>query len=219
MKRRVWAYSLTGIAAAIAIAGAVVAFCYAQFVVGAILSILAVVAIFCFAGEIVQDNFSQKCETLFAAHRFEEERELLEKIRNNHLLFPFVREKYYLSSIRNAVARDDLSLAKSYIDRLRHGGDRGLKYKTAFLTVVILLDEGKVNEARAEYEDFRIHNEHYALFQEQIEVLNALFARLFSKSDTPLPEAAVNSYYPVVKRILGRHFEENAVNSNEDWGE
>ena len=48
-------------------------------------------------------------------------------------------------------------------------------------------------------------------------MLSALFARLFTKNDTPLPEAAVNSCYPVVKRILGRHFEERAGNANEEW--
>lgn len=218
MKRRIWAYILTGFGAALAIAGAAVAFCYRQYVVGAILSALTIVAVFCFAGEIVQDNFAKKCELLFSAREFDEERELLEKVRRNFLLFPFVRERYYLNAIRNAVARDDLTFARSHIDRLRHGGDRSLKYKTAFATVLILLDEGKVNEARAEYEDFRIHNEHYSLYKTQLEVLNALFARLFTKSDAPLPDAAVNSSFPVVKRILGRHFEERA-NLDNEWKE
>lgn len=219
MKRRIWAYVLTGLAAAIAIAGTAVAFAYRQYVVGAILSVLVVVLIFCFAGEIVQDNFELKCETLFSARKFEEENTLLEKVRGNHLLFPFVRERYYFSSIRNAVARDDLALAKSCIDRLRHGGDRSIKYKTAYETVLILLDEEKVSEARAEYEDFRIHNEQYEIFQVQIEILNSLFACLFTGSDARLSEAAVDSPYPVLKRILGRHFEERAAGVNEDWEE
>ena len=219
MKRRVWAYSLTGIAAAFAAAGAVVAFCFAQYVVGAILVAVTVILLLCLAGEIVQDNFYQKSEALFAAHQYEEERLLLERVRNNHLLFPFVRERYYLSSIRNAVARDDLTLAKSYIDRLRHGGDRGLKYKTAYATTLILLDEGKVNEARAEYEDFRIHNEHFVLYKPQIEMLNALFTYLFTKNDTPILAAAVHSPYPVIKRILGRHIERRAAEMKDEWGE
>lgn len=219
MKRRIWAYALTGIAAAIAVAGAAVAFCYRQYVVGAMLSVLTLVAICCFIGEIMQDNFAMKCEALFSSRRYEEERALLEKVRKNYFLFPFVRERYYLNAIGNAAARDDLALAKSYIDRLRHGGDRGLKYKTAYLTVLILLDEGNVNEARSEYEDFRINNERFTLYQSQLEILGALFARLFTTSDSPLPEAAVDSPYPVVKRILGRHFEKAAENFNGDWGE
>lgn len=219
MKRRIWAYVLTGSVAAVAFIGAVVSFCFAQYVAGAILLLLAVVLFLCLAGEVLQDNFYQKSEALFAAHRYEEERALLERVHNNHLLFPFVRERYYLSSIRNAVARDDLALAKSYIDRLRHGGDRGLKYKTAYETILILLDEGKVSEARAEYEDFRIHNEHYAIYKPQLEMLNALFAHLFTKNDTPILAAAVHSPYPVIKRILGRHIEKRTAEMKEEWGE
>ena len=226
IKRMVWAYVLTGIAAAIAAAGAIVAFLYAQYAVGAVAAALAALLILCLAGEIVQDNYYQRCEALFSARRFEEEHALLERIKGNQLLFPFMRERYYIVAIRNAIARDDLALAKSYIDRLRHvddrfrhSDDRGMKYKTAYAYVLILLDAGKTDEARTEYEDFRINNEQYAIYQPQIEVLNALFARLFSRSDAPLPAAAVDSPYPVIKRILGRHVEENMANSHEDWGE
>ena len=226
IKRKVWAYVLTGIAAAIAAPGAIVAFLYAQYAVGAILSALFVILILCFAGEIVQDNFYQKSERLFVARKYEEEKALLDQVKSNHLLFPFVRERYYLISIRNALARDELSLAKSYIERLRHSGDPvhhgenfGMKYKTAYAYILILLDEGNTSEARAEYEDFRIHNEHYAIYQTRLEILNALFARLFSKYDAPLPEAAINSPYPVIKRILGRHVEEDMAASHEGWGE
>lgn len=219
MKRRVWAYSLTGIAAAVTITGVVLSFCFAQYVVGAILLPVTLVLILCLAGEIVQDNFYMKSEALFVARRYEEERLLLERVRNNHLIFPFVRERYYLCSVRNALVRDDLLLAKSCIDRLRHGGDRGLKYKTAYATVLILLDEGKVSEARSEYEDFRVHNEHYAVYNSQLEMLEALFSHLFTKNDTPILEAAVHSPYPVIKRILGRHIEERTAEMNKDWGE
>lgn len=219
MKRRVWAYALTSVAIAVTLAGGIVAFCYALYAVGAILLALALMGVFCLAGEIVQDNFCIKSEKLFADHKFDEEKELLDRVRANHLLFPFVRERFFLSGIRNAVARDDLSLAKSYIMSLRHGGERSMKYKTSYASVLILLDEGNVKGAREEYEDFRIHNEHYALYKPQIEVLNALFARLFSRSDVPLPESAVNTCYPVIKRILGRHFEAQTEKSKEEWGE
>lgn len=219
MKRRVWAYALTSVAIAVTLAGGVVAFCYALPAVGAILSALTLMSVFCLAGEIVQDNFCIKSEKLFLANEFEEEKQLLDKVRRNHLLFPFVRERFFLSGIRNAVARDDLPLAKSYIMSLRHGGERSNKYKTSYATVLILLDEGNVKGAREEYEDFRIHNEHYELYKPQIEMLNALFARLFSRSDVPLPESAVNTRYPVIKRILGRHFEAQTDNTKEEWGE
>ena len=226
IKRKVWAYVLTGIAAAIAIAGTAVAFIYAPYGAGAAAAAVSVILILCLAGEIVQDNFYMQSEELFSARKYEEEKALLEKVKGNHLLFPFVRERYYLIAIRNALARDDLALAKSYIARLRHNGDHlrhiedsGMKYKTAYAYILILLDEGNTKEARAEYEDFRIHNEHYAIYQSRLEVLGALFARLFTKHDAPLPEAAVESPYPVLKRILGRHLEENIESSSEDWGE
>ena len=215
----VWAYVLTGIAAVLAAAGSVVAFCYAQYAVGAILAALALIGLLAFVAEIVQDNFYQKSERLFLARKFDEEKELIEKVKNNHLLFPFVRESYYMLAIRNALARDDLALVKSYIDRLRHGDDHGQKYKTAYAYTLLLLDAGDVNAARAEYEEFRTHNEHYAVYKLQLEVLQALFARLDGKHDIPLPEAAVNTPYPIIKRILGRNIEERMAESHEDWGE
>lgn len=218
MKRRVWVYALTAAATAAVVAGSIASFCEGLYAVGVITAVLALIFAFCLAGEIVQDNFRLKSEKLFAARKFDEEREMLERVQRNHLIFPFVRETFYFVALRNAAARDDLEFAKSYVERLRHGGDRGLKYKTAYVYTLILLDEGNVTAARAEYEDFRIHNERYAIYQSQLEVLGALFARLFTKNDTPLPEAAVNSPYPVVKRILGRHFEERAI-SYGDWEE
>ena len=224
VQRRVWAYCLTGIATAIVAAGTIVAFCYALYPVGAILASLTLIGTLAFAGEIVQDNFYQKSERLFAARKFDEEKELIEKVKNNHLLFPFVRERYYMIAIRNALARDDLALVKSYIDRLRHGDDRlrhgddhNMKYKTAYAYILILLDEGEFSAAVAEYEDFRTHNEHYTIYKLQLEVLKALFARLSGKRDVPLPEAAVNTPYPIIKRILGRHFEESMANAGAEW--
>ena len=217
--RRIWAYVLTGIAAALLAAGCAVSFVYAQYAIGATLAALFVVAVLCLVAEIVQDNYYQKCESLFSERKFEEEYALLEKIKSNHLLFPFMREHYYLIAVRNALARDELALAKAYIARLRHGDDRSLKYKTSYATVLILLDEGSVNPASSEFEHFRIHNEHYVIYKTQLEVLESLIARLFSKHDLPLPAAAVDSPYPVVKRILGRHFEEASAMYSEDWGE
>lgn len=218
VKRKVWVYAVTAVATAVAVAGSIVAFCEKLYAVGVIVAVLALIGSFCLAGEVVQDNFRLKSEKLFAARKYDEEREMLESVQKNHLLFPFVRETFYLVALKNAVARDDLALARAYIDRLRHGGERGLKYKSAYLFTLILLDEGDFPAARAEYEDFRIHNEQYALYQSQLEVLGALFNRLFTKNDAPLPKAAVNSPYPVVKRILGRHFEENAA-SYGNWEE
>ena len=225
VKRRIWAYVLTGIAAAAAAAGSVVTFIYAQYAIGAVLAALGIVFILCLAGEIVQDNVLKKSQNLFYARKFEEEKALLEKVKGNHLLFPFMRERYYLIAIRNALARDDLSLVKSYIDRLRHSFDRvrqvderHMHYKTSYPYVLFLLDKGEYDAARAEYEDFRTNNEHYAIYQPQIAILNALFERL-SGSDAPLPSSIVESPYPVMKRILSRDCNEETVSSDKEQGE
>ena len=225
-KRRVWAYALTSVATAIALAGTIVAFVYAQYAVGAILAVLTVIGALVLAGEIVQDNFYLKSENLFSAHKFDEEKALLERVERNHLFFPFVQERYYAIALRNALARDDLSLVKSYIDKLRHVDDRyrhsdgkSIKSGTAYAYILILLDEGRYEEARAEYGEFCLENKNYAIYQTQIEILRALFSRLFGKSDAPLPPAAIDSPYPVIKRILGRHVEENMGQLHEDWGE
>ncbi len=218
MKRRIWLYVLTCLLFICLAVGAVFAFLYGQPVVGALACVFAAMCVLGLAAAILQDNFYYKCESLFVARRFDEEKAVLDGVQRNHVLFPFVRVGYYLLAVNNAVARDDLATAKAYIDRLRHGGDTGLKYRTAYVQILILLDENDVQAARAEYEDFRIHNEHYALYKSQLEVLHALFSRLNSENEVPLPEAAVNSYFPVVKRILGRHFEQRAANGA-DWGE
>lgn len=217
MKRRIWLYVLTCLLFAGITAGAVLAFVYGQTVIGAVACALALLCVLCLAGEIMQDNFYDKCEKLFAARKFDEERAVLDKVQRNRILFPFVRTGFYLLAVKNAVARDELALAKAYVDRLRHGGDAGLRYRTAYVKILILLDENDVRAARAEYEDFRIHNEHYALYQSQLEILDALFNRL-AHGDKPLPESAVESCFPVVKRILGRHFEERAA-ANAVWEE
>ena len=116
-----------------------------------------------------------------------------------------------------SMAKDELGEAKKYIDRIRHGGDAGWKYQTAYCAVLIALDEGNVSEARTEYDDFRLHNQGVELYREQLEVLDALFARLFSRNDTPLPATVAQSHYPVVQRILGKHFEERAAASEAEW--
>ena len=84
---------------------------------------------------------------------------------------------------------------------------------------MIRLDEGDVEGARTEYEEFRTRNKNVPVYQEEIQALNAVFARLFSRRDEPLPAPVVECPYPVMKRILGKHFEYRAAESLQDWGE
>jgi len=44
-----------------------------------------------------------------------------------------------------------------------------------------------------------------ALYRGQLEVLSALFARLFSGDDKPIPHSALNSSFPIVRRLFEKH--------------
>lgn len=136
-------------------------------------------------------------------------------IKNSKLFYPVMRFTGLRVMLQVRMAQDDLADAKNYVERIRHDGGIGWKYRTAYYTVLIALDEGDVALASAEYEDFRSHNQGVELYKEQLEVLDALFGRLFTHNDTPLPESVGRSVFPVVHRILGKHFEARAAASAE----
>lgn len=182
-----------------------------------IMCVMAIFSLLCLLGIIRQGRLCAQIEKLLPERRFREAKDVLDRAMKNYLLFPFMRISLYSYYIVTAAALDDLPLAEKYIDRLRHGGGPGWKYKTAYLYILIKLDEGDVKTAQAEYADFRHNNEKAEIYRQQIEVLDAVFSRLFSRSDEPLPEAAVNSFFPVLHRILGKHFERQAATSAEDW--
>ena len=190
--------------------GAVWAFIARQTVVGAVLTVAAVFALLFFTAMLLQDAFVDRCNALFAAGKYEEERALLDRAHAHHLLFPLMRAAYYPLALVNAAARDDMAAAEHYIDHLRHGTDAGARYQTAYLHILALLDRGERESAQAEYEDFRTNNGHAHVYKEQLEILHAVFARLSGSYGEPLPESVSSSRFPVVARILGRHFEARA---------
>ncbi len=159
---------------------------------------------------VPQIKLNSECDRLFGEKKFEEERAFLEKKMKNPF-YLLSRIHILTHYIRVCMILDDLATASRYIDRLRHGGGVAWKYKTAYCFILIKLDEGDLKTARRDYESFRTHCSHADVYKTQIEILTAIFSRLLSiKNATPLPEAAVESHFPVVGRILGRNYEEQA---------
>lgn len=138
-------------------------------------------------------------------------------IRESKIFYPIMRFSLFRVTLLLCMAKDELDEAKKSILRIRRDGGVGWKYRTAYYTILIALDEGDISLARSEYEDFRLHNQGVELYKEQLEVLDALFGRLFTHNDTPLPESVGKSVFPVVHRILGKHFEEQAAASPVEW--
>ena len=162
-------------------------------------------------------KFDKTCHKLFEERKFEEARSYIEKKMRS----PF----YFLSRmcamehyVRVCMALDDLPMALRYIDSLRNGGGKGWKYKTAYPYILIKLDEGDMACARAEYSEFKRDCSQAEIYKTELEILTAILSRLLTaRSNAPLPEAAVESSYPVISRILGRHYEEQAAASDTEW--
>ncbi len=162
-------------------------------------------------------NFNLTCKKLFAEQKYEEERAFIEKKMKSPFYF-LVRMSARQHYIRVCMALDDLPTASRYIASLRHGGGKGWKYMTAYYYILIKLDEGDLKTARAEFEEFRRDCADAEIYKTQIEILTAIFSRLLTARDnTPLPLSAVESSYPVVSRILGRHYEAQAADSAVEW--
>lgn len=184
---------------------------------GVFLLVLAVFAMLRFIQIVMRDNLDVKCGTLCENRQYAEEKALIEKKMRSPFFF-LIRTVALMRYVRVSMALDDLPTAKRYIDRLRHGGGAGWKYMTAYFFILIKLDEGDVAAARTEYEEFRTQCAHSEIYQAQIEVLTAVFQRLFNTNNTqPLPKAAVESPFPVVSRVLGRIYEARAANGTEEW--
>ena len=186
-------------------------------VCGGLLRAFALFVLLLLAKIALQDSLNLKCGTLFAEKRYAEERAYLEKVRKGPLSFltRIVAMSHYVCA---CMALDDLPNAARIIDRLRHGGGAGWKYRTAYCYILIQLDGGALEIARTEYEEFRTQCAQAEIYRGQIEVLTAIFHRIFgTNNNEPLPEAAVNSAYPVVGRILGRVHEERAAERQGSW--
>ena len=215
MKRNIILYSLLSLVAVLLAGVAVFGFVKGSAVTGGIFSAMTGIWILNIIATAARDALFDTCVKLFEEKRFDEERKLLEKKMKSPFYF-LLRITVIQHYISVCAALDDLSTSKRYIDSIRHGGGTGWKYRTAYLYILIMLDEGNIQVARTEYNDFRRDCQHAEVYKGQLEVLQAIFAQLFTLRDSaPLPEAAVGSSFPVVNRILGRCYEAQA--DSEDW--
>ena len=222
MKRHISLYWGFSVSAALCFAGAIAGFCaYAMGVnvlyVGVIGIVFGVVSLLALGTVIGQDNLNLHCGRLCEEKKYEEERALIERKMKSPFFFLYrtVALKRY---IRVNMALDDLPTAKRAIDILRHGGGAGWKYMTAFFFILIKLDEGDRETARTEYEEFRTQCAHAEIYKEQIEILTAVFRRIFgTNNNEPLPASVVGAPFPVIGRVLGRVYEERAAENANVW--
>ncbi len=186
---------------------------------GSVLFIFAAGFLLALGAMFAREYLNDKCTELFCQKKFDEERAYLERVRKSP--FSFVTHTVAMVHyVTVCMALDDLSAASPVIARLRHGGGAGWKYKTAYFYILIKLDEGDLETAHTEFEEFRRECAQAKIYHDQIEVLTAIFHRLYrTENNEPLPASAVNSNYPVVSRILGKHYEARAAASGEEWGE
>lgn len=220
MKKRVlycFVFGIVGLYFAALVGLSVYGYLKGQIAGGIGLDILAVCCLLALLAMILREKLDRKCAELFEEKKYAEARAYLEKVRKGPLSF-LTRVRAMSNYVCVCMALDDLPNAARIIDRLRHGGGKGWKYMTAYCYILIRLDGGDVETARAEYEEFRTQCANAEIYKDQIEVLTAIFRRLMGTSDNePLPQTAVNSRYPVVGRILGKIYEERAAKSGREW--
>lgn len=215
--KNLWGLICVGVVEIAIVVCAVLAFLYKYWAVGAIACVFFLAVLWFFAGVLQLIKLLASFEACMKERDLGGAERAARAVRESKLFYPIMRFSGLRVMLLLCMAKDELDEAKHYISRIRHDGGVGWKYRTAYYTVLIALDEGDVSLARAEYEDFRIHNQGVELYKEQLEVLDALFARLFTHNDTPLPQSVGRSVFPVVQRILGKHFEERAAASEAEW--
>lgn len=216
MKRNIYVYLVQAVCIAVFTGLSVNFFLIGQGYAGALLCAAAVLTLLSMIAFAIQETLNLTCDALFRAKKFEEERALIERKMKSPIYF-VMRITAMMHYVCVTMALDDLETSERYIARLRHNGGRGWLYKTAYCNCLIKLDRGEVAAAKKEFEEFRRDCAQTVIYREQIEVLTAIFSRLLTARNTaPLPEAAVNSSYPVINRILGRHYEEE-IAKRADW--
>ncbi len=208
------------VAAAAALGGlSVYAFVKGEAASGAVLLIFAVGFLLALAAMAARERLDRRCVTLFTEGKYDEERAYLERVRKSPFSFLTLTVAMY-NYVLVCMALDDIAAAEPIIERLRHGGGAGWKYKTAYLYILIRLDGGDRETAHTEFEEFRKECAHAEIYREQIEVLTAIFRRVYQADvSEPLPQAAVNSRFPIVGRVLGKMYEQRAAESVTEWGE
>lgn len=198
------------------LACAAVAYAYGYYAAGALLSVAFCLLLWFCAGYLRLKRLETAFDGFLKEKKPDEAERCAREISGSKLFYPIMRFTGLRVMLVVYMFRDETDEAERTIVKIRHNGGAGWKYRTAYYYILILLDREELTAARAEYEEFLLHNRNVAFYKEQIETLEALFARLFSTADKPLPASVLDSLYPVVHRILGRHFEAQAA-ASADW--
>ena len=195
---------LNGICVAVFAAVCAVGFIYGVLTAGIIGAFLTLVALWTLAGNIYREWLFDVVEHRFAARDFAGARACLDRAERNQLLYPIVRVTAFQLSLKVALALDDIPTAARCVNRLRHNGGDGWRYRTAYAIILLNLDWDDVDAARAEYEAFRNACAHSAIYRTRLEALSAVFSHL-NGEETALPDEIKNSPYPIVHRVVRKY--------------
>ncbi len=195
---------LTGLCVALFAAVSVLGFVYSVLPVGIVGVFLTLVAVWVLIGSVYRERLYERVDSRFRARDYAAARAMLDRALRNHFTFPIARIIVWQLYLKVALAQDDVPAAERCASRLRHNGGDGWKYRTAYFYVLLYLDWGELSAATAEYEQFRNACASSAIYRTRIEVLDALFARINGR-ESVLPDAAKDSCYPIVHRVVDRY--------------
>ncbi len=195
---------LTGALAAAFAAGAFLGFWYSIYYAGVICACMALVALWTLVGSILREKLFLDFEKRFENREYAGAKEVLDKASHNYFFYPIYRVIAHQLYIKAYLALDDTATAARHVECLRHMGGVGWKYRTAFFVSIVNLDWNDIAAARTEYAAFAHDCASSQIYREQLEILNAVFAHI-NGEDTPVPEAAKESPYPVVHRVIDKY--------------
>ena len=195
---------LNGICVAVFVAVGVLGFVYGVLTAGILGAFMTLIALWVLAGNIYREWLYDKVEHRFAVRDYAGARAYLDRAEHNHLLYPIVRIIACQLSLKVALAIDDIPTAARCVNRLRHNGGDGWKYRTAYPIILMNLDWDDVEAARAEYEAFRRACAHSSIYRTRLETLDAVFSHLDGNA-APLPDEVKNSPYPIVHRVVRKY--------------
>lgn len=197
--------SITGVLAAAFAAGAFLGFWYRVYFAGAICACMALVALWVLVGSVLREKLYLRFEQKFDALEYAGAKAVLDRASRNHFFYPVYRVVVHQLYIKAYLALDDTAAAARHVECLRHMGGVGWKYRTAFFVCLVNLDWGDVSAAETEYTAFSHDCASSKLYRGQLDLLDAVFARL-NGEEAPVPESAKNSPYPVVHRVIDKYF-------------
>lgn len=195
---------LTGALAAAFAAGAFLGFWYRVYYAGAICAVMTLVALWVLVGSILREKLYLGFEEKFFRREYAEAVAVLDRASRNHFFYPVYRIIVQQLYVKAYLALDDTTAALRRVECLRHMGGTGWKYRTAFCVCIVNLDWEDISAARAEYASFSHDCASSEIYRGELEILNAIFSHI-NGNDVPVPEAAKESPYPVVHRVIEKY--------------